>query len=107
MTLKPYVQSTKRPSVDCGITEFIQCSSQGEHPRSQFAPSLESAASRVEYNRHIGLLMQQELHFWDEDLTTSNYDSLSEADSDREELYLSGGNMENFASLIQPVALNK
>jgi hypothetical protein len=87
MSLRPYVQSTKRPSLDNGISEFIQCSSQGESQGSQFALSLESAASRVEYNRHIGLLMQQELRFWDEDLKASNYDSLSEADSEREEFY--------------------
>jgi hypothetical protein len=104
-SLKPYVASSKRLAVDYGDSAFNEGSFQSESQGSPFALSLESAASRVEYNRHIGLLMQQEIKFWDEVLKTPNFDdSLSDSDSDREDLFLS--RVENRTGLIQPVALN-
>ncbi len=83
-SLKPYVEATKRLSVDYGNMELNRCSSQDERQGSPFALSLESASSRVDYNRHIGLLMQKELNFWDEYLESSHFDdSLSEPGSER------------------------
>jgi hypothetical protein len=90
MPLKPYVPSTKRMSIEfddlkqssvCAVCpDYLQKS------HALFALSLESASSRVEYNRQIGLLMQHELNFWDEYAQDSNLQVCSsEFDSETED----------------------
>ncbi len=85
MPLKPYVPSTKRMSV--GFDDLKQSSVCPDYlQNSLFALSLESASSRAEYNRQIGLLMQQELNFWDEHVQDSNLQVCSsEFDSETED----------------------